>query len=205
MADFDVEAFVAKFESLGVKLTAVPLADGRVRINRWRMPNAVDALQIEHLWAAQIGTNQARIDLLATHLAPTPAKVTGSVPLSVRAVARAGETDAKPKDRPEVAAPGSTPVRPFARTGHDDTNSKGRSEMTAGSLPVRPLDRTGEGDAKSKNRPDVTAAGSMPVRPPARAGEGDVKSRDRPTGRPGSVGPSASPAAARPPLARRNV
>lgn len=204
MADFDVEAFVAKLESLGVKLTAVPLADGRVRINRWRMPNALDAAQIENLWAAQIGTNQARIDLLATDLAPTPAKVTGSVPLSVRAAARAGETDAKPKDGPEVAAPGSMSVRPLARTGHDDINAK-RSEMTAASsAPVRPLARTGEGDAKSKNRPDVAAAGSISVRPPARPGEGDVKSKDRPTGRPGSVG--ASPAAARPPLAaRRNV
>jgi hypothetical protein len=49
MPDFDVEAFVAKLESLGVKLTAVPLADGRMRINRWRMPHAVDAIQIESL------------------------------------------------------------------------------------------------------------------------------------------------------------
>jgi hypothetical protein len=68
MPDFDVEAFVAKLESLGVKLTAVPLADGRMRINRWRMPHAVDAVQIESLWASQIGENQGRIDRLAAHL-----------------------------------------------------------------------------------------------------------------------------------------
>ena len=66
MPEFDVEAFVANLERMGVKLTAVPLADGKTRINRWRMLHAVDhAKQIDTLWASQIGENQARIDLLA--------------------------------------------------------------------------------------------------------------------------------------------
>src|ERR1700730_703891 len=79
MPEFDVEAFVANLERMGVKLTAVPLADGKMRINRWRMMHAVDhAKQIDTLWASQIGENQARIDLLAAHLAPPPAPVTAN-------------------------------------------------------------------------------------------------------------------------------
>jgi hypothetical protein len=77
MPEFDVEAFVANLERMGVKLTAVPLADGKTRINRWRMLHAVDhAKQIDNLWTSQIGENQARIDLLAAHLADPPARVT---------------------------------------------------------------------------------------------------------------------------------
>ena len=83
MPEFDVEAFVVNLERMGVKLTAVPLADGKTRINRWRMLHAVDhAKQIDNLWASQIGENQARIDLLAAHLAAPHARVTtnGAVP-----------------------------------------------------------------------------------------------------------------------------
>ncbi len=69
MAEFDVAAFVAKMDGMGVKLTAVPLADGKVRVSRWRMMQSVEhAKQAEDLWMSQIGTNQARIDVLAKHL-----------------------------------------------------------------------------------------------------------------------------------------
>jgi hypothetical protein len=63
MLEFDVEGFVAKMDRMGLKLTAVPLADGRFRLNRWRTMQA-----FEHLWSSQIGTNQNRIDLVAAHL-----------------------------------------------------------------------------------------------------------------------------------------
>ncbi len=69
MPDFDVEAFVAELDRMGVKLTTIPLADGTVRVNRWRMLNATEhAQKIEALWTTQIGDNQARIDALAAHL-----------------------------------------------------------------------------------------------------------------------------------------
>ncbi len=69
MADFDVEAFVAKLDGMGVKLTAIPLADGRFRVSRWCMMNANEhAEQIQDLWTRQIGDDQARIDVLAAHL-----------------------------------------------------------------------------------------------------------------------------------------
>jgi len=35
--EFDVEAFIAKLAGMGMKLTAVPLADGTLKIYRWRM------------------------------------------------------------------------------------------------------------------------------------------------------------------------
>jgi hypothetical protein len=180
MPDFDVEAFVAKLESLGVKLTAVPLADGRTRINRWRMPHAVDAIQIESLWASQIGNNQGRIDLLAAHLAPASATVFGSGALPIRAIPSAGAGDAKSKDRPATTASAAAPVRPVAR---------------AAEAQVKP-------EVKAKDKPEVTG-GSALARPSARIGESDPKSKDRPTGRPNSIGSSVSPVPARPPIAAR--
>jgi hypothetical protein len=69
MPDFDVEGFVADMDLLGVKLTAVPLADGKYLVNRWRMSGAFEhAKQIEKLWFSQIGNNQSRMDQLAAHL-----------------------------------------------------------------------------------------------------------------------------------------
>ncbi|HMA74864.1 MAG TPA: hypothetical protein VKP67_25725 [Xanthobacteraceae bacterium] len=69
MPDFDVEAFVTGLDRLGMKLTAVPLADGKVRINRWRMLNACEhAQEIHDIWATHIGNDQRRIDALAAHL-----------------------------------------------------------------------------------------------------------------------------------------
>ena len=68
--DFDVEAFIAELDGMGMKLTAIPLADGKFRVSRWCMMKANEhAKQIQDLWTTQIGDNQERIDLLAAHLA----------------------------------------------------------------------------------------------------------------------------------------
>ena len=69
MAEFDAEAFIAELERMGMKLTALQLADGNFKVYRWRMQGArQNALQIEMLWRSQVGENQARIDLLAEHI-----------------------------------------------------------------------------------------------------------------------------------------
>jgi hypothetical protein len=79
MPEFDVEAFVTRLERMGLKLTSVRLADGKFRINRWRMLNAGEnTQQIQDLWASQIGDDQARMNALAAHLARTPYAVTAS-------------------------------------------------------------------------------------------------------------------------------
>src|ERR1700674_339290 len=76
MPEFDVEEFVAKMDRLGLKLTGVPLADGKYRVNRWRMSGAIEnAEQIRNLWTSQIGDNQSRIDQLAAHLAQAEPRV----------------------------------------------------------------------------------------------------------------------------------
>jgi hypothetical protein len=70
MADFDVEAFIRKLDGMGMKLTAVPLADGKFRVSRWCMMKANEhAQQIQDLWTRQIGDDQERVDVLAAHLA----------------------------------------------------------------------------------------------------------------------------------------
>ncbi len=94
MAEFDVAAFVAKMDGMGVKLTAVPLADGKVRVSRWRMMQSVEnAKQAEDLWIAQIGNNQARIDVLAKHLTaqvpPAPRGVPSQAPQAAKSVSQA--------------------------------------------------------------------------------------------------------------------
>jgi len=69
MDDFNVGDFVATIESLGLKLGAVPLADGTVRLTRWRMPHAVaNADKIDSLWATRIGEDSARLEQLASHV-----------------------------------------------------------------------------------------------------------------------------------------
>jgi len=74
MLEFDIDTFVAKMDHMGLKLTAVPLADGKYRLNRWRTMQAFQHnQQIQDLWAAQIGSNQDRIDQLAAHLAQAAA------------------------------------------------------------------------------------------------------------------------------------
>ena len=70
--DFDVEAFIDKLDRMGMRLTAIPLADGKLRVSRWCMMKAnKHAQQIQDLWARQIGDDQERIDVLAAHLAKT--------------------------------------------------------------------------------------------------------------------------------------
>jgi hypothetical protein len=72
MPDFDVDAFVTALDRRGVKLTAIPLADGKLRVNRWCMLNATEhAREIEDLWSTQIGNDSERIDVLAAHLIRT--------------------------------------------------------------------------------------------------------------------------------------
>jgi hypothetical protein len=67
--DFDVEAFISKLDGMGMKLTAIPLADGKFRVSRWCMMKANEhAEQIQDLWTTQIGDDQKRLDVLAAHL-----------------------------------------------------------------------------------------------------------------------------------------
>src|SRR5215470_10052598 len=94
MADFDIEAFITKLDRMGMKLTAVPLADGKLRVNRWCMLNAAEhAQQIQDLWTTQIGNDQERIDALAAHLAKATSRETvdcvssGSLPIGSRSMA----------------------------------------------------------------------------------------------------------------------
>jgi hypothetical protein len=69
MIEFDVEAFVKQLNRMGLKLTAVPLAEGNYRVNRWRTIDAVEHhQQIQDLWASQIGDSQSRLETLAAHL-----------------------------------------------------------------------------------------------------------------------------------------
>ena len=122
MPDFDVEAFVARLDRMGQKLTSIPLADGKMRINRWRMLNAGDhTQQIKDLWATQIGDNQERIDVLAAHLAKAAPQVTvsrfgsGTAPVpsaaplpsaaSVASIARAAPVSAGPQIAPAQSMP----------------------------------------------------------------------------------------------------
>jgi hypothetical protein len=69
MQEFDVAAFVSKLDHMGLKLSTIPLADGKLRVNRWRTLKATEhAQQIQDLWTTQIGNNQERMDLLAAHI-----------------------------------------------------------------------------------------------------------------------------------------
>jgi hypothetical protein len=75
---FDVEAFIAELDGMGMKLTAIPLADGKFRVSRWCMMKANEhAEQIQDLWSTQIGDDQERIDALAAHLAKKLPRETG--------------------------------------------------------------------------------------------------------------------------------
>jgi hypothetical protein len=115
MSEFNVEAFVARLERMGLKLTAVPLADGKLRINRWRMMQAAENTQhIQDLWASQIGDNQARIDMLGAYLAAlAPPGVTANrmhVNRATTAPAPAASAPT-PINRPASNAP-TAPSRP---------------------------------------------------------------------------------------------
>ena len=68
MNAFDVELFIAEMDRMGVRLTALPLADGTVRVNRWRTMSAVEhGHRIDHLWGS-VGHDQTRMETLAAHL-----------------------------------------------------------------------------------------------------------------------------------------
>jgi hypothetical protein len=91
MPDFDPEGFVAAVERLGLLLTAVRLADGNIRLNRWRTADAViNAHRIEALWAAQIGEDPDRVRELAAYImrrnSPPTAPRTHKMTLNKRAV-----------------------------------------------------------------------------------------------------------------------
>jgi hypothetical protein len=76
MPDFDVEEFVAEMDRMGLKLTAVRLADGKYQVSRWRMSGAFEhTKQIQDLWTSQIGDNQSRIDQLTAHLSQAEPRV----------------------------------------------------------------------------------------------------------------------------------
>jgi hypothetical protein len=67
--EFDAAAFLAELDSMGMKLSALQLADGTFKVYRWRMRGARERVkEIEELWDAQVGGNQARIDVLAKHI-----------------------------------------------------------------------------------------------------------------------------------------
>jgi len=69
MTEFDAEAFIAELERMGMRLTALQLADGKLKVYRWRMQGAREhAPQIEALWNSQVGESQVRIDHLAEHI-----------------------------------------------------------------------------------------------------------------------------------------
>lgn len=99
MPDFDVEAFITKLDGMGMKLTAIPLADGRFRVSRWCTLNAAQhARRIDELWTGQVGDDQARIDVLAVHLAKTAPQ--DAAPISSR-VTRAGPANTGTRTPPQ--------------------------------------------------------------------------------------------------------
>ncbi len=82
MAHLDVAGLVRELERLGVALTAVRLADGKFRVNRWRMLSAVaNTARIDSLWAEAVGDDPERLDRIATHLL---AKTQSSLPADTR-------------------------------------------------------------------------------------------------------------------------
>jgi hypothetical protein len=81
MPKFDVDAFITKLGDMGMKLTAVPMADGKLKVYRWRMVGAFEhASEIDDFWKSQIGDDQARIAILASRLV----SAAGAAPLAQR-------------------------------------------------------------------------------------------------------------------------
>ena len=123
MPNFDVEAFVTKLDRMGMKLTAVPLADGKLRINRWRMLEACEhSQQIQDLWTTQIGEDQERIDVLAAHLADAAPRAAGysispnrmriDLPLKPAPGADIGSSTAPDSRKTEASQLGATKQKP---------------------------------------------------------------------------------------------
>jgi hypothetical protein len=72
MNDEEISSFVADLARLGTRLTALQLADGKLKVYRWRMQGAsTNRLEIEVLWKSKIGQDQSRIDALARHILRT--------------------------------------------------------------------------------------------------------------------------------------
>jgi len=65
MSESDAVVFTQEIERMGVKLTAIRLADGQYCINRWPMINAISPQHVDGIWAANIGDDQGLIDLSA--------------------------------------------------------------------------------------------------------------------------------------------
>jgi hypothetical protein len=106
MVEFDAEAFVTQLDGLGLKLTAVPHADGKYRVYRWRTMDAVQhRQQIQDLWAFQIGDSQSRLEILAAHLAQK----------------RSRETTAKAEDAPSHDVDTANPAK-MERSEMDEPN-----------------------------------------------------------------------------------
>jgi hypothetical protein len=115
MPDFDVEAFVAKLDGMGVKLTAIPLADGKLRVNRWCMLRASEhAHEIEDLWTTQIGNDRERIDVLAAHLAKAAPH---------EAVNRISVSPIQVRSQSQPTAVPDTAIGPHASAGPPTTTS----------------------------------------------------------------------------------
>jgi hypothetical protein len=75
MTEFDAEAFIAELERMGMRLTALQLADGKFKVYRWRMQGAREhAPQIEALWNSQVGENQRRSGRLLICRGPGPVR-----------------------------------------------------------------------------------------------------------------------------------
>jgi hypothetical protein len=81
MLDFDAGTFTGELERAGLKMNTIRLADGKYRVNRWRMMGA-DAKRIDDLWSSTIGNSSMRHDLLVAHLSRHPPEPL--VPASIR-------------------------------------------------------------------------------------------------------------------------
>lgn len=168
MPDFDVEAFITQLDLMGMKLTAVPLADGKLRISRWRMLNACEhAQQIQDLWSTQIGNDQERIDVLAAHLDKAASKAAGysinpdrmrisshSNPIGVQAppgaqkspglqVAPARQTAATTQATAASAMQAGPPVRPGLRVPTGTSRSEGMQAALDRLKPAGPQNVSG--------------------------------------------------------------
>lgn len=96
---FDVEDFITRLDGMGMMLSAVALADGRYRVNRWRtLAAAAHAGDIDALWQGQISNDQERLDMLAARLANPP-------PDTAAAPVRQPPAQAEPADAGRVAPP----------------------------------------------------------------------------------------------------
>lgn len=70
MTDQDLEKLVLALETMGLKLTVTPLADGSFRLNRWRMINYWShAREAEAFWTERVGDDRPRLAMLTNFVA----------------------------------------------------------------------------------------------------------------------------------------